>query len=103
MESIHCILFKFLQKTWLKLRNLTLRCLVAASTISAPHGASNGTTDGSVTANNDSSNKNVAETLRDLISQLSSFISEAQGEYTAVKEVGGFVCESRGNIQQSKR
>ncbi|KAK2193508.1 hypothetical protein NP493_12g11037 [Ridgeia piscesae] len=74
------------EKTWLKLRNLTLRCLVAASTISAPHGASNGTTDGSVTANNDSSNKNVAETLRDLISQLSSFISEAQGEYTAVKE-----------------
>ena len=72
-----------LQKAWLRLRNLTLRCLAAAVMISTPHGTTNGTTDGSRTTNNDSS----PEVLRDLMSQLNQLVGEIQEEYTPVRQV----------------
>ncbi|KAI0241030.1 N-alpha-acetyltransferase 25, NatB auxiliary subunit [Lamellibrachia satsuma] len=74
------------EKTWLKLRNLTLRCLVAAAMISTPHATSNGSTEGSTTTNNDSNNNNVPEILRGLMSQLGDFVFEIQEEYAPVKQ-----------------
>ena len=75
------------QKAWLRLRNLTLRCLAAAIMMSTPHVTTNGTTDGSRTTDNDSS----PEVLRDLMAQLNQLVDEIQDEYSPVRQVRGSV------------